>query len=124
MRIEMPSGAWCEIADKYKGSLAGKVTGAVMIESADGRAYIPGDVMIRQIDAFLRETITDWSLREQGIPIPRQPGPDGRDRTGVIGDELDSDDYAALHEQVQPLVLKVIGRSRPNPPSAPALSAS
>ena len=124
MRIDLPTGVWVELQDRYKGSLAGRVTGAVLIEVQDGKTLIPGDVGIRQTDAFLKETITDWSLSERGIPIPKTPGPNGMDRTSVIGDELDAEDYSALHEQVQPLVLKVIGRSRPNPGSTPELSAS
>jgi hypothetical protein len=122
MRIDLPSGAWAELLDKYKGSLAGKVRGCIMIEVTNGRTLVPGDLGTRQADAFLRETITDWSLAAEGVPIPRTPGPNGADRTDVIGDSLDSDDYAALHEQVQPLVLRVLGR--PNPPAAPALPAS
>ena len=129
MRVDLPSGAWVEIADKRKGSLAGKVTGAVMIEVTDGKTLIPGDIGTRQTDAFLRETITDWSLAQpppegSGIPIPRLSGPGGMDRTAVIGDELDEDDYAALHAAVQPIVVKMLSRSRPNQPSTPELSAS
>ena len=130
MRVDLPSGAWVEIMDRRKGSLAGKVTGAVMIQSGDdGRVLIPGDIGVRQTDAFLRETITDWSLAQpppegSGIPIPKLHGPGGQDRTEVIGDELDEDDYAALHAAVQPLVVKTLNRSRPNQPSTPELSAS
>jgi hypothetical protein len=117
-----------ELADRYKGSLAGKVTGAVMIEAQDGKTLIPGDIGIRQTDAFLKETITDWSFAQpppvgEGVPIPKLPGLGGQDRTGVIGDTLDGDDYAALHEAVQPLVVKIIGRGRPNPKSTPELSS-
>lgn len=121
MRVELPvSGGWVEIQDRFKGSLAGRVTGAVMIEVQDGKSLIPGDVGVRQTDAFLKETITDWSFAAEGIPIPKTPGPNGMDRTEVIGDTLDADDYTALHEAVQPLVLKVLGRSRPNQQSTPA----
>jgi hypothetical protein len=124
-RFTLPSGEWAEIADRFKGSLAGKVTGAVMIEAADGKTFIPGDIGIRQTDAFLKETITDWSLAERGIPIPKTPGPNGMDRTSVIGDELDAEDYAALHEQVQPLVLRIVGTGRGNAQSStPELSSS
>ena len=129
MRVDLPSGNWVEIADRRKGNLAGRVTGAVLIEVQDGKTLIPGDVGIRQTDAFLRETITDWSLAQpppdgSGIPIPKVNAPGGADRTSVIGDELDEDDYAALHQAVQEIVVKVIGRSRPNPPSTRELSAS
>jgi hypothetical protein len=116
----LPSGAWCELADRFKGSLAGRVTGTVMIEVQDGKSLIPGDIGVRQTDAFLKETITDWSWAAEGIPIPKTPGPNGMDRTEVIGDTLDADDYAALHEAVQPLVLRVLGRGRGNPRSTPA----
>jgi hypothetical protein len=129
VRIDLPSGAWVEIADRRKGNLAGRVTGAVSIEVQDGRTLIPGDIGVRQTDAFLRETITDWSLAQPppdglGIPIPKTPGPGGMDRADVIGDELDEDDYAALHDAVREIVVKVLGRSRPNPPSTRALSGS
>jgi len=117
VRIDLPSGAYVEIQDRFKGSLAGRVTGAVMIEVQDGKSLIPGDIGVRQTDAFLKETITDWSPAAEGIPIPKTPGPNGMDRTEVIGDTLDADDYAALHEAVQPLVLRVLGRGRGNPQS-------
>jgi hypothetical protein len=125
LRIDLATeGTWVEIQDRYKGSLAGRVTGAVMIHVEDGKTLIPGDIGVRQTDAFLREVITDWSLAERGIPVPKVAGPNGMDRTGVIGDELDSEDYTALHEAVRPLVLALTSRSRPNPKSTPALSSS
>ena len=117
MKIDLPSGAWVELQDRYKGSLAGRVTGAVMIEVQDGKSLIPGDIGVRQTDAFLKETITDWSFAAEGIPIPKVPGPNGQDRTDVIGETLYDEDYSALHEAVQPLVLRVLGRGRGNPPS-------
>lgn len=113
MKITLPSGNTVELADRYKGSLVGKVTGAVFVRSGDdGKVLLGGDTRVRQTDAFLRETITAWSF--EGIPIPKLPGPGGQDRTDVIADTLDLDDYNALHEQVQPLVLKVVGGARPN----------
>lgn len=109
-RFDLPSGAWVVIADKRKGNLAAKVEGAVMIEGRDGTMYIPGDIQVRKTDAFLRETIEQWSLEDQGIPIPKAHGENGAD---MIGEVLDEDDYTALHEHVRPLVLKYAG-SRPN----------
>lgn len=124
MKITLPSGEWVELQDRYKGSLVGKVTGAVFVRSGDdGKVLLSGDTRVRQTDAFLKETITAWSLSEKGVPIPKTPGPNGMDRADVIADELDLDDYNALHEQVQPLVLKVVGGARPNPPSTPELSS-
>ena len=115
MRVELPSGAYVEVEERWKGSLQGRVKGAVMIESADGKVFIPGDIGDRQTDAFLKEQITEWSF--PGIPIPKAHGNKGAE---VIGEILDGDDYTALHEAVQPLVVKVVGGNRGNSRSTPA----
>lgn len=118
VKVELPSGIAVTIADRNKGSLAGKVTGSVMIESQDGRVLIPGDIGIRQTDAFLAQTIEEWSGPGlEGVPIPKMHGDRGAD---LIGEVLDEDDYTALHDAVQARVVKLVGRGRGNPRSTPA----
>ena len=106
---------WVNSRTASRAPSAGRVTGAVMIESADGKVFIPGDIGDRQTDAFLKEQITEWSF--PGIPIPKAHGNKGAE---VIGEILDGDDYTALHDAVQPLVVKVVGGNRGNSRSTPA----
>ena len=65
---------------------------------------------------------------DQGIPIPKVPGPGGQDRTSVLEEVLegtvDEDDFSVLKDAVQPLLVKLNGRGRGNPPGRPELSAS
>jgi hypothetical protein len=135
VRVELPvSGGWVEIAERWKGTLHGIVSGAVMIQTGDdGKVLIPGDIGDRQTLAFLKQQITDWSFAQpppdgQGIPIPKVPGPGGQDRTSVLEEVLegtvDEDDFSVLKDAVQPLLVKLNGRGRGNPPGRPELSAS
>lgn len=126
MRVELPvSGGWVEVAERWKGSLHGRIAGAVMITTGDdNKVLIPGDIGHRQTLAFLKEQITDWSFAQpppegMGIPIPKLNGPGGQDRTEVIEEVCDgnaeADDLTFLFEAVQPMVLRVLGRGRGNP---------
>lgn len=124
-RIELPSGAWLDVRDDYKGTDRKKVRRAIKLSvTTDGVQEMAGDVDDVMRDAMLTEITTDWSLAAQGIPIPSVPGADGKPRTDVIAESLSSEDYGNLQEQAQPLLEKVLGRSRPNSPSANGRSPS
>lgn len=121
MRVTLPiSGAYVEVREQFKGSDARKVRGAVSITvSEDGSRTLPGDIDAVMNDAFLAAAITEWGGPGlEGIPVPssNMAGPD------VIGDVLDSEDYAHLHKEIQPLIARVLGR--PNPQSGNGRSPS
>jgi hypothetical protein len=121
MRVTLPvSEAWVEVREQFKGSDARKVRGAVSITvSEDGSRTLPGDIDILMNDAFLAAAITEWGGPGlEGIPTPalNMAGPD------VIGEVLDSRDYAHLHREIQPLMAQVLGR--PNPQSGNGRSPS
>ena len=124
-RIDLPSGAWLDVRDEFRGSDRKKVRRAIRLSvTPDGVQEMFGDVDDVMRDAMLTEITTDWSLAAQGIPIPSVPGPDGRPRTDVIAESLSSEDYGALQEAAQPLLEKVLGRSRPNSQSGNGRSPS
>jgi hypothetical protein len=105
MRVDLPSGAWVEVAEEFRGSIIRKVKGAVTIPMVPGGVSreAAGVLAARMADAFLREAVTAWSLEARGVPVPsRNAG-----GAGVIRAQLGDADYAHLHAAVGDLVAKV-----------------
>ena len=103
MRIELPSGAWLDIREEWKGADRKKTRKAVKLSVTEaGVREMDGDIDDAMRDAMLAEIITGWSLTDQGIPIPSK-NIGGAD---VIAEVLGHKDYNALQSlgQIQPLL--------------------
>ena len=115
MRIELPSGAWLDIREEWKGADRKKTRKAVKLSVTEaGVREMDGDIDDAMRDAMLAEIITAWSLTEQGIPIPSK-NIGGAD---VIAEVLGHKDYNALQDAAQPLLDDLLGRGQGNPKTA------
>lgn len=115
MRIELPSGAWLDIREEWKGADRKKTRKAVKLSVTEaGVREMDGDIDDAMRDAMLAEIITGWSLTDQGIPIPSK-NIGGAD---VIAEVLGHKDYNALQDAAQPLLDDLLGRGQGNPQTA------
>ena len=112
-RIDLPSGAWVEYREDFKGRDRKKVRASVKLAvTPEGVREASGDIDDVMRDALLAEIITAWSLSEQGIPVPSQNVAGAE----VIGDVLGYKDYNALQEAAQPILDELLGRGQGNSP--------
>lgn len=114
MRIDLPSGGWVEVRDKLKAADRFATQNSVTFSLDDGKIQQPGGMTNTVRNALLAGIIEDWSLTEQGIPIPAKHVAGA----GILG-ELDLDDYNALSDAVEPLLQKV-SWTAPNQPKPSA----
>lgn len=102
-RIELPSGAWVDIREKLMASDKFAIQESISISmDGDANQHFTGGFINQMRNALLKEIITEWSF--DGIPIPEK-NPGGAQ---VLGTTLDLDDYNALSDAVEPLLLKVM----------------
>lgn len=115
MRVDLPSGTsdrpvWVDIREDLKAADKIAVQGAISVTvDTEGLTHSRGGLENAMRNALLARLITDWSFREQGIPIPAQHavGPD------VIPEVItDLDDYDALSDAVQPMLVRVMRRPK------------
>lgn len=102
-RVELPSGAWVEYRDKLLAIDKFTVQSAIKVEmdATTNIQVYSGGIQNQMRNALLLQVITAWSF--EGIPIP-SASPSGSD---IIGSTMDIDDYDALSEAVEPMLVKV-----------------
>lgn len=118
MKVELPSGAWVELRERLMANDKFTVQSAVKIEldTATGFQHTAVGLVNDMRNALLTLLIESWSFAP-GVPIPKDNHAGGR----VIGEVLDLDDYNALSEAVEPMLMKVVTGGAPNR-SAPSAS--
>lgn len=110
-KLELPSGAWVEyrsdlkVRDRFAVQEVAKVD---IREEGNSTSFLAMQNDMR--NALLARIITAWSYP---VPIPSLNRFQAADV--IIGDQMDLDDYAALEEEIQPLMDKIAGRGTPNP---------
>lgn len=116
-RIELPSMKdakdhnWITIRTNLKASdrfEVQKVAKMTITGEANLAAYLEMENDMR--NALLGRIITSWSFPTS---IPSENSFAAADK--IIGDTLDLDDYAVLEEAIEPLMLKISGRSVRDP---------
>ena len=102
-RVELPSGAWVDIRDKLLAQDKFVIQSAIKVEmdaTTNVQTY-SGGIQNQMRNALLQQVITAWSY--EGIPIPAA-SPSGAD---ILGSTMDIDDYDALSDAVEPMLIKV-----------------
>lgn len=113
MEVTLPSGATVTLRDKVTAKDKFAVQRAITL-SLDTTTMLQessGGVVNDMRNALLTNLITAWTVPG---PIPSQVplGLDGQPVADPLGD-MDLDDYQALADAVEPIMVKVVGN--PNP---------
>lgn len=117
MKVDLPSGGWVELREKLMAADKFSVQSAVKIEldTATGLQHTAVGMVNDMRNQLLSLLIESWSF--SGVPVPK----DNHAGVRTLGEILDLDDYNALSEAVEPMLMKVVTGGTPNR-SAPSAS--
>ena len=107
MIVELPSGAKVTLREKLtaKDKFSTMRAGIIQTDSATGlQETSMGGLLNDMRNALLGRLIESWTVEGVGIPSQQEDALE----------ELDIDDYNALAEAVEPMMLKVVSGGVPN----------
>ena len=110
-KVELPSGNHVEYRDKLLAADRFAVQAVARVElkeSSNSASFLEMQNDMR--NALLGRIIVAWSYDG---PTPSEDHFRAADM--VIGETMDIDDYAALEDEVEPLMDKISGRASPDP---------
>jgi hypothetical protein len=114
-RVSLPSGAWVEYRDKLIAADRFAVQAVARVELGEkGNSASFLEMQNDMRNALLGRIIMAWSYDG---PTPAEDHFRAADT--VIGETMDIDDYAALEDEVEPLMDKISGRSGADPEKQP-----
>lgn len=115
MKVDLPSGGWVEIRERLmaQDKFATQAAVHVELDTATGLQHTAVGLVNEMRNALLALLIDDWSF---AAVIPKNNHAGSR----VIGETLDLDDYIALSQAIEPMLLKVVSGGAPNRPAPSA----